>query len=178
MKFTLSRFQLIVSCLGVVFFFVFLSRAKHVFVGKRTTGEVIGEHIWGSRTKYTDPVVSFEDGFGTVTFYGESNLHYQRGDRVPVIYLEREDPEAYINTFLGFWLRPLMYSIIPVFLLLAALLSFFSAKDTFLFSFTRPFGMKILRDKGEVLEELKEEADVEEIRRKAFLRMKSGKRKR
>lgn len=178
MRFTLNRSQLILTCVGIIMLFVVLSRSKYLVLGKRTIGEVTGMHVWGTRGRYTDPVVAYSEGKNKWTFDGESNLDYQVGDKVPVIYLDGEEEKTYIYTFGGFWLTPLLYTLIPLFILLAALLSFFKPKDTFLLSFSKPFGLKVIRNRKDVEEEIQDEENETEIRRRAYERMKTGKRRR
>ena len=177
MKFTLTRLQLVFVCLGAILFFVFLYRAQFVFFGKRANGEVVGGYVWGL-AKAADPEIRFFRGNTPVLFKGEQNMRYQQGEIVPVIYLDQPDPDAHLYTFFGFWLKPLICSLVPIIFLVPALFSFFHRGDTFAFSLSKPFGMKVIRDAEETLKKMKEDAKEAETRMKARQRMKSGERKR
>jgi hypothetical protein len=98
--------------------------------GKITSGTVLTTTYSNiRRTTYTYPTVKFLVGDDAYTFRADSNLPYDENDKVSVIYNPNDPRQCWIFTFLGFWLTPLIYSILPVVLLTAATFSFWSADD-------------------------------------------------
>jgi hypothetical protein len=162
----------------ILLIFVFLSRAELVLLGKSAQGKVVALRTWGRAGRYVDPIIEYTDGYSVQTFRGESNLGYDVGSLVPVRYLAAENPHAVIYTFFGCWIAPLLYSVIPLVLLLAAGLSFFRSDTLFVFQLNKPVGVKIIKSNAEHMEEQTGEQREAEIREKAYQRMKSGKRRR
>ena len=74
---------------------------------------------------FTAPVVQFVKGNKVVTFQGETNTSYHKGQSVTVIYNKENINTAKIYSFTGFWLTPLLFCLLPFLLLTAIVFSFF-----------------------------------------------------
>ena len=98
-----------------------------------TTGEVVGIKSWSTRGRYpgtyTAPVVKFNSKAYEVTFQGETNMGVQYGAKVTVIYKTDDPTDAFIYSFVGFWLVSLMYCCIFYFLLIATAIFSYIKKD-------------------------------------------------
>ncbi|MBP6430160.1 MAG: DUF3592 domain-containing protein [Ferruginibacter sp.] len=69
------------------------------------------------------PLVDFNLGEATYSFYGSSNLHetYVEGSKVPVIYNPKNPSKAYVYTFLGYWGNSFLI-VFPIFVVLSMFL--------------------------------------------------------
>ena len=69
-----------------------------------------------ARDGYRDrdyPIIRFEDSNNVYTFFGRKELigTLNLGDSVPVIFDSKDDGEAFVYTFSGFWIRHIGYLI-------------------------------------------------------------------
>ncbi len=107
----------------------------------KTKGRVIGLKSWYMSAKrdeiYSPPMVRFATDSLLITFQGETNLDYEEGEIVPVIYKTTDPANAHINTFLGLWLAPLLYCLLPLMVLTAVLFSFMNERDILVIDFGR-----------------------------------------
>ncbi len=127
----LNRSRLFMTGLIIIFFYLVLNRINFTKDTSLTKGVVIGLKGWSRRgPAYSPPMVLFRSRSGEeITFHGETNSAYMEGDTVPVIYKNDDPSNAHINTFTGFWLGPLIYSILPLMILTAVVFSFMNERD-------------------------------------------------
>jgi hypothetical protein len=135
MTFQLNRNRIFFTGFGVILLFLLINRLDHMIGTRITTGQVIGERKWHSysyregTTNYTAPLVRFSDGTSLFTFEGITNMEVKGGEKLSVIYKIDDPQQAGIYTFTGFWLSPLIYCLIPLLLLGAAVFSFLTASE-------------------------------------------------
>ncbi len=157
----LNRITILLIGISIVIIFLFLNRFDYIIGSTTTIGEVKYIKMWTqgtiSRTHYTAPIISFNYGSKTITFQAETNMDLEKGEKVNVIYKNKNPQNARIYSFIGFWLAPILYSMIPLLFLTALILSFINKSDEILFSFNKGFTMKrINRKLNEDVGQLKE----------------------
>jgi len=135
MKLKLTRKHLFLISLVVVFLSILMFRIDYLIEGKTTTGEVIKIKTWATGSRrfggtYSAPVVTFNSDQYTITFQGETNMSATIGEKVNVIYQPNNSEKVLIYSFIGFWLTPILWHIIPYILLIGpAIFSFVKKND-------------------------------------------------
>ena len=123
--------QLYISGICIILFYLLLNRWTLVNASSFTKGWVVNEIKWGNGTMgetegfFTAPLVQFIKKNKVITFQGETNTSYHKGQSVTVIYDKNNVNTAKIYSFTGFWLAPLLYCLLPFLLLTALVFSFF-----------------------------------------------------
>jgi hypothetical protein len=166
-----SRPQLLLAGTALVIVFVCISRFDFIFNSKQTTGTVIRVRTSG-RGHYNSPLVLFETESSQITFSGEDNTFYELQEKVPVIYKVNDPTDAYIYTFVSFWLSPLLYCLFPIIILTALIFSFISSGDYIQAELSGKLSIKLMRDPENVRREMLEKSDKESIRKRALEGMK------
>lgn len=133
MKISLNRNKILLIAIAIVFIFLIINRLNKIQKSSFTTGKVKGTEIIKSR-RYNSEISRYaviEFGFNgdTIQFGGEQNVDYELGEEVKVIYSNDNPEKAKVYSFAGFWLAPLLYCIIPIWLLAALVLSLLSKDD-------------------------------------------------
>ncbi len=136
----LNRNKLFLIGVGIVFLYLLLNRVDYIFGSNTTKGEVVRIRSWtGRRSSYTAPIVKFSTETDNITFQGTTNMDATVGEMVDVIYKVDDPTNAEIYSFIGFWLSPLIYCILPLILLTAAAFSFLTASDILIFTIGKKF---------------------------------------
>jgi hypothetical protein len=131
MKLRFNRVQLYLCGICIILFYLLLNRLTLVANSSFVKGWVVNEIKWGNGTMgetegfFTAPVVQFVQHDKVITFQGETNTSYHKGQSVTIIYQKEDVTSAKIYSFTGFWLAPLLYSLLPFLLLTALVFSFF-----------------------------------------------------
>lgn len=141
MNLTLSRKHIFLSGIVIILLFITINRISMMAGSATAAGKVVsiktgsyqrsyvyngGYHSAGS---YSAPVIQFETDNSTITFTGERNVELEYGAPVTVIYKKANPTDAWVYSFSGFWMAPLIYGLIPLLVLAAAVYSFLSKKD-------------------------------------------------
>jgi hypothetical protein len=120
---TLNR----LSFFFVLFINVILPFFIHKFIwlagSEKTTGTM--GFVSSSQTGQTGhryPVISFNVGNNTIRFNGNDNILFKVGEPVPVRYQRDHPEEARIDVFSAIWGDTLVYSGIPVLILIVIFL--------------------------------------------------------
>lgn len=144
----LGRTHLIIITLFIVVLFVGINRYRYVNSAVITEGIVIGQKIFENKTFPEDteyaPVLEFYNGDDKITFTAERNLGYQNGEIHKIIYKKNNPRNAKIYSFTGFWMEPLIISIIPFIIISGFIFGFVSKGDKIMFSIN---GFKRIRSK-------------------------------
>lgn len=134
----LNRATLFVIGIVVIVFYLVLNRIHFMEGTAITKGEIIGLEGYSNRGPvYAPPMVHFITDSIDITFHGETNTDYREGEIVPVIYKLDNPSDAYIYSFLGFWLGPVLYCILPLMVLTAVVFSFMGERDRIVLRFER-----------------------------------------
>ncbi len=99
--------------------------------GEITNGEVVSFTVLRGYRTGTNiiPYIAFMNEGEQLFFSGVENMDCDRGDIVPVIFNKKDPEEAFVYTFIGFWFLPLIYALVPIFILVAIPLSFLKYKE-------------------------------------------------
>lgn len=140
MTITLNRNKVFFIGLGIIFVFLLLNRIDYIFGSTTTVGKVVSVKKWKYRSsRFTAPMVKFQTETHEITFQGETNMNLQNGETVDVIYKINNPTNAEIYSFVGFWLSPLLYCILPLIFLVAITFSFLTRTDVFVVNIGKQF---------------------------------------
>ncbi len=128
-----------------MFIYLVLNRVDYMIGSETTTGNVIRIKKWYSRGSYSAPVINFKTELYNVTFQGETNMDVEVGDKVKVIYKTEYPSDAEVFSFVGFWLAPLLYCLVPLMVLAAAVFTFLEKNTSYNIYVGR--GMKFSKSK-------------------------------
>lgn len=129
-------------------------KLSFIIGSETTTGEVVGIKSWSTRGRYpgtyTAPVVKFNAEAYEVTFQGETNMGIQYGAKVNVIYKTDHPTDAFIYSFVGFWLVSLMYcSIFYLLLIVTAIFSYLKKDESLEINISKK--MKVHKTKNDLI---------------------------
>jgi hypothetical protein len=140
MTITLNRNKVFFIGLGIIFIFLLLNRIDYIIGSTTTTGKVQYVRHWTSRSsRYTAPVIEFQTEDYEIKFQGETNMPLHAGETVNVIYKIKDPTNAEVYSFIGFWLSPLLYCILPLIFLVAITFSFLTHSDVFVVNIGKRF---------------------------------------
>lgn len=143
MAIKLNRNKLFLIGLGIIFVFLLLNRIDYIFGSATTVGKVIYVKNWTYRSsRFTAPMVQFQTETQEITFQGETNMNLKNGETVDVIYKTNNPTNAEVYSFVGFWLSPLLYCILPLIFLVAIIFSFLTDSDVFVVNIGKPFTIR------------------------------------
>jgi hypothetical protein len=113
----LNRVKLFVLGLVVIVTCYFIRQVTFIVTSHCAEGKVVAvTNANNTRTRISYPVVEFSVDGREYAFTGESNMDVEKGDRVEVIYKTDDPTDAHIYTFAGFWLRNIIWFIVPLLL--------------------------------------------------------------
>lgn len=138
MNFSLNRKHLVLLSLDVVIIGLFLFRMNYLLGGSKTNGVVVDIVSWSSggyrnRGTYTAPIIRFNVNNLEYTFQGETNINLNQGDKIQIIYEDKNPNKASIYTFFGFWFVPILISAIGYLVFILPLIFSFINKNEVLF---------------------------------------------
>jgi len=111
---------------GLLIIFISLNRIHFLIGSKFATGKVVR---WRQYRAYSTPIIQFTDANYLITFAGEANTDLETDDPVTVIFKKDDPTDAQVFSFAGFVMRPMIYALIPLMLLAAAVYSFLDPRD-------------------------------------------------
>jgi len=124
-----SRLKIYSFSIGLVFFLILLDRVEYILSSKAANGRVIEIKKWSTQGKYggryTAPIIKFSTDDYIITFQGVTNMEAYVGEKVNVLYNPSNQVEASVFNFIGFWLTPLIFLLIPIMIITAFVFSFF-----------------------------------------------------
>lgn len=106
-----------------------LDRFEYILSSSTTSGRVIEINKWTTRGKYggtySAPIIKFSTDKYIITFQGVANMKAYLGEKVTVLYDDSNPIKASVYNFVGFWLTPLIFFLIPIMVITAFVFSFF-----------------------------------------------------
>lgn len=139
----LNRIHILLIGVAVVILYLFLNRLDFIWGSNITSGQVIRFEKWNAKLHtdgnllYTSdglpfkaPLIEFIHEGQEYTFMGESDVEVKLNEQVQVIYKLSDPKDAEIYSFTGFWLTPIIYSLLPLMIVIAAVFSFLKPNDT------------------------------------------------
>jgi hypothetical protein len=145
MQFTLNRNQLLLTGMGIICFYLVLNRAEFMWGSETAVGKVLAYDI-RTPASYSHSVITYTTKSGAViTFCGPSNYEIPAGETVKVLYLVDKPDTAYVFTFKGFWLLPIIYTFFPLMVFVSFILSYLKERDNITFNISRAFSIRRTR---------------------------------
>lgn len=150
----LTRMQVFYTSLAMMLLGLLIYKLSFIIGSETTTGEVVGIKSWSTGGRYpgtySAPVVKFHTDQYTITFQGETNMDIYYGDQVTVIYKTDDPTDAFIYSFVGFWLVSLIYcSIFYLLLIATAIFSYLKKGESLQINISKK--MKIHKTKNEII---------------------------
>jgi len=142
MTISLNRSKILIVAIIIVFAYLALNRMDRIRKSSITSGKVSGLEIRKSKWNHGEDraaIIQFMNNGDTIFFVAEQNVKYELGEDVKVIY-DNDNPEkSKVYSFAGFWLAPILYCIIPLWLLSALILSLMGKNDKLVFKTGKGF---------------------------------------
>lgn len=134
----LSRNKIFVIGVALILVFITINRVNFIIGSNFTKGTIIKLQTVRGSKGYTSivPIVRFVDEQKYLyTFRGErEDSDYKIGEKVTVVYKVKDPSDAAVFSFIGFILSPLIYALLPLLFLAAAVYSFIAKNETVTFS--------------------------------------------
>jgi hypothetical protein len=130
MTIKLNRRQVYAIGLSIIALYIGLNRMDYFIGSETTTGVVIGQSL-----RTGAPLVRFVVDSKAVFFETIPNMQVEPYERVSVIYKKENPSHAAVFSFVGFWLYPIIYSLLPFVLLTASVFTFMDSSQRFVVTF-------------------------------------------
>jgi len=148
----LNRNNILIIAIIIVFVYLVLNQTEKIRKSSTTTGTVTGIEIRENKLNRHETsrsaIIRFEYEGDTIYFTGEQNVNYELGEQVKVIYKKENPNKAKVYSFAGFWLAPLFYCIIPLWLLSALVLSLMNKNDKLVINLRKKLSVRKERPNG------------------------------
>ena len=132
MKIFINRNKLFLIGIIIILFFVFLNKMRFLINSESATGHLIKMEIHNGGNLF--PIIGYTAKGYDVQFAATDNMTIENPKSVKVIYDPDNLTDAKVFTFQGFLLPGLMYGIIPLIFLAAAVYSFIDKDEIFVFN--------------------------------------------
>lgn len=131
----LNRNKIFGIGVAIIALFITINRVDFLIGSSFAEGKVVKVRKWsGSRGRsYFAPIVSYSVGANSYTFQGETYSELNVGEEVSVVY-KNDLSVAEVFSFVGFVMTPLIYALLPLLILTAAIYSFIEKNETVAFS--------------------------------------------
>lgn len=137
-----------------------LNRWEYIKGCRIVEGKVIGMQHHSS---FSVPLIEYSvDSTMVIRFYGESNMNLSTQSKVKVIYKIDNPNEAVAYNFIGFWLAPLIYTLLPFIILVSLVFSFLTKRQHFIIRFGKGVSFSRSEDKLKKLDDLTDVKKLEE----------------
>jgi hypothetical protein len=136
MKLQFNRVQLYLIGSGIILFYVFLNRIINIVESDFANGKVMKENEWKTHAdpdNEAPPLIEFTRDTLAIIFRADANFKYAPDEIVKVIYNKKDIYDAHVYSFVGFWLSPFLYALLPLIILTAFLFSFFNESSVVVF---------------------------------------------
>jgi len=181
-----SRLQLFSFFYGIILFFIFGDTLLLVVFGETKTGIFVNNNHYSNKSNrgiyplrrnsthnYYKPVIQFTVTNNTYQFETTSNVDFEEGEKIKVIYHKSNPASAKVYSFFGLWWNKLIINLVPT-IILVSLFAGLMAKDEIIYiNFKKkPFFIKMKRIEFEIIrkdefesekENQKENEEIEEI---------------
>jgi hypothetical protein len=140
-----NRLQLFSFFYGIILFFIFGDTLLLVVFGETKTGTFVNNNhysIKSNRSYYTrryrsnhnyyKPVIQFTVTNNTYQFETTSNIDFEEGEKIKVIYHKSNPASAKVYSFFGLWWNDLIINLVPT-IVLVSLFAGLMAKDEIIY---------------------------------------------
>lgn len=149
----LNRNKIYFLSVVIILLFVIINRINFIYESNFAEGKVIQMVNRSSYstlhgvTAYAVPVIKFRDGYSDITFEGERNADITVSETVKVVY-KKDDPEkAEVFSFGGFLAPVLIYALLPLLLISAAVFSFLDSKELIVIDYEKFYKLNFKKEK-------------------------------
>ncbi len=133
MKIRLNRIRIMFIGLLIISTFLIINRMviiNECEFTKGTVKKIVVNHSPGNGAiSSITPLIDFIYKGQTITFEATANINLEMGENVDVIYKKDNPANAEVFSFVGFWLIPIIYCLLPILFLLTATYSFLAANN-------------------------------------------------
>ena len=152
-----SRLQLFSFFYGIILFFIFGDTLLLVVFGETKTGTFVNNNHYSlkhriSSHNYFKPVIQFTVKNKIYQFETISNVEFEDGEKVKVIYNKSNPASAKVYSFFGLWWNELIINLVPT-IILVSLFAGLMAKDEIIYlNFKKkPFFRKMKRVEFDII---------------------------
>jgi hypothetical protein len=132
-----SRLQLFSFFYGIILFFIFGNELLLVVSGETKIGIFVNKNYYSSKHRYSNhnyykPVIQFTVTNNTYQFETTSNVDFEEGEKIKVIYHKSNPASAKVYSFFGLWWNKLIINLVPT-IILVSLFAGLMAKDEIIY---------------------------------------------
>ncbi len=152
-----SRLQLFSFFYGIILFFIFGDTLHLVVSGETKTGTFVNNNHYSFKQRisshnYFKPIIQFTVSNKIYQFETTSNIDFEEGEKVKVIFHKSNPASAKVYSFFGLWWNELIINLVPT-IVLVSLFAGLMAKDEIIYiNFKKkPFFQKMNRFEFEII---------------------------
>lgn len=119
-----SRLQLFSFFYGIILFFIFGDTLNLVVSGETKTGTFVNNNHYSFKQRisshnYFKPVIQFTVSNKIYQFETTSNIDFEEGEKIKVIYHKSNPASAKVYSFFGLWWNDLIINLVPTIVLVS-----------------------------------------------------------
>jgi hypothetical protein len=152
-----NRLYLFSFFYGIILFFIFGDTLLLVVFGETKTGTFVNNNHYSikqriSNHNYFKPVIQFTVSNKIYQFETTSNIDFEEGEKIKVIYHKSNPASAKVYSFFGLWWNDLIINLVPT-IVLVSLFAGLMAKDEIIYIHfkKRPFFRKMKRIEFDII---------------------------
>ena len=159
MTFKITRKKLVIISISIILLFYLINRLNIIISSDFADAQVVGEKIQCNQDSTRCETITVYIGFTYNNSYyiceSEKSEIYPIGEELKVIIKNKDPHNASSFRFAGFWLNSLLYTLLPIMIIAALILTFINKNDVFLINFGKEKKTHItkLKDENKSLEE-------------------------
>jgi hypothetical protein len=160
-----SRLRLFSFFYGITLFFIFGDTLLLVVFGETKTGIFVNNNHYSSRSNrrlyplgrnsnhnYYKPVIQFTTTNKTYQFETTSNVDFEDGEKIKVIYHKSNPASAKVYSFLGLWWNELIINLVPTIVLVSLFAGLMLKEEIIYINFKKkPYFRKMKRVEFDII---------------------------
>ena len=154
-----SRLRLFSFFYGITLFFIFGDTLLLVVFGETKTGIFVNNNHYSSKVgrgytphNYYKPVIQFTVTNKIYQFETTSNVDFEDGEKIKVIYHKSNPASAKVYSFLGLWWNELIINLVPTIVLVSLFAGLMSKEEIIYINFKKkPYFRKMKRVEFDII---------------------------
>lgn len=163
----ISRLQLFSFFYGIILFFIFGDTLLLVVSGETKMGTFVNNNYYSfkqriSNHNYFKPIIQFTVSNKIYQFETTSNVDFEEGEKVKVIFHKSNPASAKVYSFFGLWWNELIINLVPTIVLVSLFAGLMAKDDILYFNFKKkPYFRKMKRVEFDIIRKDEFESDIE-----------------
>lgn len=142
---------------GIILFFIFGNELLLVVSGETKMGTFVNNNHYSIKQRisshnYFKPVIQFTETNNTYQFETTSNIDFEEGEKIKVIYHKSNPASAKVYSFFGLWWNDLIINLVPTIVLVSLFAGIMTKDEIIYLNFKKkPYFQKMKRVEFDII---------------------------